>query len=160
MPFQKNIKAWFQHCWILSKKSTEICKDNEFLNAGMCPRSKIRFFISRRKTSYITPGRSFTSTVSHGDSAVATEVKSVANYLGMAISNQLNSYPMNRLIITGRMLELGPDFQSMLENKIKSNVFSSFRSGLSIHFIRLDYDNSLARGAAIFAERTSRILSA
>lgn len=95
-----------------------------------------------------------------GDPAVAEEVGSVANYLGLAISNQLNCYPMDRLIITGRMLELGPEFKSMLEEKIRTIVFSSIRAGLSIHFIRLDYDNSLARGAAIFSERSSGILSA
>ena len=46
---------------------------------------------------------------------VTAEVSSAADYLGMAIANQLNSYPMDRLIITGRMLELGPEFQIMLE---------------------------------------------
>ena len=94
-----------------------------------------------------------------GRPTVLAEVRSVADHLGTAISNQLNSYPMDRLIITGRMLELGPDFQSMLEKIIKSNVFPSVRSGLSVHFIRLDHDNSLARGAAIFSERTSGLLS-
>ena len=95
-----------------------------------------------------------------GHSAVVAEVRSVTDHLGTAISNQLNSYPMDRLIITGRMSEQGPEFQSMLEEKIKTIVFPSIRSSLSIHFIRLDHDNSLARGAAIFAERTSGILSA
>lgn len=93
-----------------------------------------------------------------GNEIVAAEVKSAAAYLGMAISNQLNSYPMDRLIITGRILELGPEFQSMLEENIKSLVFSSVKSGLSMHFIRQDSDNSLARGAAIFAGRTADVL--
>ena len=92
-------------------------------------------------------------------SGVLSAARTVANYLGTAISNQLNSYPMDRLIITGRMLELGAGFQTMLEKNIKSNVFPSVRSGLSVHFIRLDHDNSLARGAAIFSERTSGLLS-
>ena len=93
-----------------------------------------------------------------GNEIAAAEVKSAAAYLGMAISNQLNSYPMDRLIITGRILELGPEFQSMLEENIRSLVFSSVKSGLSMHFIRLDSDNSLARGAAIFAGRTADVL--
>lgn len=94
----------------------------------------------------------------NSDPVVTDEVKSVANHLGIAISNHLNSYPMDRLIITGRILELGPEFQNILEEKIKSIVFSSVQSGLSIHFIRLDYDNALARGAAIFSERLSGII--
>ena len=94
-----------------------------------------------------------------GNSEVLAQVKTMTDYLGTAISNQLNSYPVDRLIITGRILELGPDFQSMLEKNIKANVFPPLQSELPMHFIRLDYDNSLARGAAIFSERTSGILS-
>ena len=93
-----------------------------------------------------------------GDSRIVREVKVAASFLGMAIANQLNSYPMDQLIITGRMLELGNDFQSMLEEKINYMVFPAVKSGLSMHFIRSDYDNSLARGAAIFAERTADVL--
>lgn len=93
-----------------------------------------------------------------GHPEITEEVESAADYLGKAISGQLNSYPMDRLIITGQMLELGPAFQTMLEDRIKSLVFDSVMTDLSMHFIRLDYDNSLARGAAIFAGRTSEVL--
>ena len=92
-----------------------------------------------------------------GRAEVVDEVRAAADHLGTAVSNQLNSCPVDRLVITGRMLELGTKFQSMLERKIKSEVFSSFRSGLAVHFIRLDHDNSLARGAAIFAGRTAGV---
>ena len=95
-----------------------------------------------------------------GNGIAAAEVRSAAAYLGMAIANQLNSYLMDRLILTGRILELGPEFQSMLEENIKSLVFPLVKSGLSMHFIRLDSDNSLARGAAIFASRFYYIASA
>ncbi len=93
-----------------------------------------------------------------GHSTVTAEVRSAADYLGMAIANQLNSYPMDQLIITGRMLELGPAFQTMLEERMKSRVFTSVLSGLSMRFIRLDHDNSLARGAAVFAGRNPEVL--
>ena len=93
-----------------------------------------------------------------GHSAVTAEVSSVADYLGMAIANQLNGYPMDQLIITGRMLELGTAFQTMLEERIKSLAFASVLSGLSMRFIRLDHDNSLARGAAVFAGRNPAVL--
>ena len=95
-----------------------------------------------------------------GNGIAAAEVRSAAAYLGMAIANHLNSYLMDRLILTGRILELGPEFQSMLEENIKSLVFPLVKSGLSMHFIRLDSDNSLARGAAIFASRFYYIASA
>ena len=90
--------------------------------------------------------------------AVTAEVRSVADYLGLAIANQLNGYPMDQLIVTGRMLELGTAFQTMLEERIKSLVFASVLSGLSVRFIRLDHDNSLARGAAVFAGRNPDVL--
>ena len=92
------------------------------------------------------------------DPVITQEVNSVADYLGIAISSQLNSWPLDQLILTGRMFELGSKFQSMLEERINSLVFSSVLSGLSIHFIRLDHDNSLARGAAIFAGRSTGVL--
>ena len=95
-----------------------------------------------------------------GNPVAERETLSAASYLGIAVSNQVNSCPVDKLILTGRMLELGPKFQSMLEEKIKAIVFSSIQTDLSIHFIRQDYDNALARGAAIFAERTSGFLSA
>ena len=88
-----------------------------------------------------------------GDQSVSEEVERCAGYLSTAISNQLNSYPVDKLVITGRMLELGPGFQNSLESKITSSLFTLFRQGLTKHFVRLDYDNSLARGAAIFAGR-------
>lgn len=91
----------------------------------------------------------------NGIPEITEEVSVIANCLGMAISSQLNSYPMDRLIITGRLLELGTTFQTMLENKIKSLVFDSVLTDMSIHFIGLDCDNSLARGAAIFAGRST-----
>ena len=94
-----------------------------------------------------------------GDSAVEEETAKTAAYLGTAVSNQINSYPMDKLIITGRMLELGPEFQTMLEEKISSIVFPLMKAEMSVHFIRLDYEHSLARGAAIFAGRSSRICS-
>ena len=93
-----------------------------------------------------------------GHPAVTAEVRSAADYLGIAIANQLNSYPMDRLIITGRMLELGTAFQTMLEECVRSLVFAPVLSGFSMHFIRLDNDNSLARGAAVFAGRTADVL--
>jgi len=46
----------------------------------------------------------------------------------------------------------------MLEERMKSLVFTSVLSGLSMRFIRLDYDNSLARGAAVFAGRNPEVL--
>ena len=93
----------------------------------------------------------------NGDPAVVKETAKTAEYLGMAVSNQINSYPMDKLIITGRMLELGPKFQTMLEEKISSIVFPLMKAEMSVHFIRLDYEHSLARGAAIFAGRFTRI---
>ena len=94
-----------------------------------------------------------------GDKTVSEEVERCAEYLSTAISNQLNSYPVDKLVITGRMLELGACFQTSLEEKISSSLFTLFRQGLSKQFVRLDYDNSLARGAAIFAGRFINICS-
>lgn len=88
-----------------------------------------------------------------GERIIAGEVERCAEYLSTAISNQLNSYPVDKLVITGRLLELGTEFQNMLDSKISSSLFTLFREGLTKHFVRLDYDNSLARGAAIFAGR-------
>jgi len=88
------------------------------------------------------------------DAVVTEETEKAARFLGTAIANQLNSCPVDRLVVTGRMLELGQKFQDMLERVIRELVFSPVRADLAIHFIRLDFDNSLARGAAIFAGRT------
>lgn len=92
-----------------------------------------------------------------GNGAVRCETASAASYLGTAAANLLNSCPVDKLILTGRMLELGPEFQAMLEEKINTLVFPSIRNSLSLHFIRLDYEHSLARGAAIFAGRISGV---
>ena len=123
--------------------------------------ASIRSLLQNCRTSLGKPDLSFENLCclfQSGDSRTVREVKVAASFLGMAIANQLNSYPMDQLIITGRMLELGNDFQSMLEEKINYMVFPAVKSGLSMHFIRSDYDNSLARGAAIFAERTADVL--
>ena len=125
--------------------------------------ASIRSLLQNCQTSLGKPDLSFENLCclfQSGDSRTVREVKVAASFLAMAIANQLNSYPMDQLIITGRMLELGNDFQSMLEEKINCMVFPAVKSGLSMHFIRSDYDNSLARGAAIFAERTADVLCA
>ena len=88
-----------------------------------------------------------------GNKNLAEEVDKCAEYLSTAISNQLNCYPVDKLVITGRLLELGPGFQEKLESAITSSLFTLYKQGLTKHFVRLDYDNSLARGAAIFAGR-------
>lgn len=93
----------------------------------------------------------------NGDPVVKKEAASAAAYLGIAVSNQINSYPMDQLILTGRMLELGPEFQSMLAEKIDSIVFPSVKEGMALRFIRLDHEHSLARGAAVFAGRFSDV---
>jgi hypothetical protein len=38
-------------------------------------------------------------------------------------------------------------------------LFDSVKAGLTIRFIRLDHDDPLARGAAIFAERSNGVLA-
>lgn len=90
-----------------------------------------------------------------GDPKVVKETAAAAAYLGIAVSNQINSCPVDRLILTGRMLELGEKFQSMLAEKIDAIAFPSVKEALTLRFIRLDQEHSLARGAAIFAGRFS-----
>ena len=92
-----------------------------------------------------------------GDAVVTEEAERAATCLGPAVANQLNSCPVDQLVVTGRMLELGQKFQDMLERVIRQLVFPSAGAGLAIRFIRLDFDNSLARGAAIFAGRSAGV---
>ena len=92
-----------------------------------------------------------------GDSVAEEAVAKAAGYLGIAVANQINSCPMDKLVITGRILEFGPKFQTLLEEKIDAIVFPSVKTGMTMHFIRLDHEYSLACGAAVFAGRFSRI---
>lgn len=89
----------------------------------------------------------------NGDPTVAEETAAAAAYLGIAVSNQINSCPVDQLILTGCMLELGAKFRSMLEAKIDAIAFPSVKEALTLRFIRLDCEHSLARGAAVYAGR-------
>lgn len=91
----------------------------------------------------------------NGDPAVTEEAAAAAAYLGIAVSNQINSCPVDQLVLTGRMLDLGEKFRSMLTEKIDAIAFPSVKEHLALRFIRLDGEHSLARGAAIFAGRFS-----
>ena len=84
-----------------------------------------------------------------------SELDRVARFLGLAISNQINNYPADSLVITGRMLKLGIRFQSILKKRITENLFASIAAELRMEFIPTDFDNSLARGAAVFAGKTA-----
>ena len=92
-----------------------------------------------------------------GDKTICREMKTVVEYLAIAIANLLNNNPVEQLIVTGSILKLGENFQSLLEAKINSILFTSVRNGMTTHFLQPEQEDSLACGAAIFAgQRTNR----
>ena len=92
------------------------------------------------------------------DKAVCREVKTVVDFLGIAIANLLNNNPVEQLVITGGILKLGDGFQTSLEAKINSILFASVKSGMTIHFLQPEQEDSLACGAAIFAGRNTNVM--
>ena len=93
-----------------------------------------------------------------GDKAVRHEVKSIVDYLGIAIANLLNNNPVEQLVVTGGILSLGQDFQSSLEMKINSILFASVKSGMTVRFLQPESDDSLACGAAVFAGQHTDVI--
>ena len=89
------------------------------------------------------------------NSVVEKELQTAVDLLGIAITNQLNNYPVKNLVITGTMLIFGDKFKEWLTERIMLNAFSSVKKSLNIHFIALDDDHSLARGAAILAAQSA-----
>ncbi len=86
-----------------------------------------------------------------GDKTICREVKTVVDFLGISIANLLNNNPVQQLVITGRILRLGQDFQITLQAKINSILFASVKNGMTTHFLLPEQEDSLACGAAIFA---------
>ncbi len=82
---------------------------------------------------------------------VVEEVRRLSEYFGIAISNQLNTCPVDKLVITGRILELGDNFCNMLQKSISDILFPSVKEALQIHFIPLNNADSTAAGAAVLA---------
>ena len=95
-----------------------------------------------------------------GNEIVRREVSSLVDYLGTAISNQLNNIPVDQLVVTGGILRLGEDFQSALEAKIDSILFASVKSCMTVHFFQPEGEDSLACGAAILAEQHTDVIHA
>ena len=94
----------------------------------------------------------------NNDKTVVGEIKLLASYFGIAISNQLNTCPVDKLIITGRILELGEEFCGMLKSSITALLFPSVRAALQIHFISLNNADSTAAGAAVLASDFAALL--
>ncbi|MBR6056782.1 MAG: ROK family transcriptional regulator [Victivallales bacterium] len=92
------------------------------------------------------------------DKTICSEVKTVVDFLGISIANLLNNNPVEQLIVTGSILKLGENFQSLLEAKINSILFASVKNGMTTHFLQPDQEDSLACGAAVFAERNTDII--
>ena len=93
-----------------------------------------------------------------GDQTVRREVETVVDFLGIAIANLLNNNPVQQLVVTGGILCLGQDFQTSLEAKINSILFASVKSDMTTHFLLPKQEDSLACGAAIFAERNTNVI--
>ena len=89
---------------------------------------------------------------------VRREVETVVDFLGIAIANLLNNNPVQQLVVTGGILRLGQDFQSSLEAKINSILFASVKSDMTTHFLLPEQEDSLACGAAIFAEKKNKLI--
>ena len=93
-----------------------------------------------------------------GDQTVRREVETVVDFLGIAIANLLNNNPVQQLVVTGGILRLGQDFQTSLEAKINSILFASVKSDMTTHFLLPEQEDSLACGAAIFAEKKNKLI--
>ena len=93
-----------------------------------------------------------------GDKTVCREVETVVDFLGIAIANLLNNNPVQQLVVTGGILRLGQDFKTSLEAKINSILFASVKSDMTTHFLLPEQEDSLACGAAIFAEKKNKLI--
>ena len=93
-----------------------------------------------------------------GNAAVEEEVQKIARYLGIAVANLVTTCPVDKMFITGRLLDLGEKFQDMLNDVINAHIFPSFIDDFKIYFVRLDANTAIARGAAILAWRKENSL--
>lgn len=89
------------------------------------------------------------------DAMIEEEVRKIARFLGIGISNHINACPVNKLFLTGRLFDLGPKFQEMLCSHINDIIFPEITEDFSIHFAKQDANTAIARGAAILAWRHS-----
>ncbi|MBO7090454.1 MAG: hypothetical protein J6W23_01625, partial [Victivallales bacterium] len=65
---------------------------------------------------------------------------------------------VQQLVVTGGILRLGQDFQTSLEAKNNSILFASVKSDMTTHYLLPGQEDSLASGAAIFAERNANVI--
>ena len=74
-----------------------------------------------------------------------------AEILGTAIAEQLNNYPVDKLVVSGTVLQFGKRFQKYLQKNISSNLFSLAREELCLYFQPCDPDEALPIGASMLA---------
>ena len=71
--------------------------------------------------------------------------------LGTAIAEQLNNYPVDKLVVSGDILKLGSRFRQTLRRCIASSLFSLAKEDLQFFFPQSDSTDALAVGASMLA---------
>ncbi len=97
-------------------------------------------------------GRSFSQLAADfsAHNATATQiVRETAELLGEAIAEQLNNFQVDKLVLTGELLDLGSRFRDHLQKVIDKNTFSLGKENLQLLFRQPDGDDFLARSATL-----------
>ena len=71
--------------------------------------------------------------------------------LAEAIAEQMNNYPVDKIVISGDILKLGSRFQKQLQKNISASLFSLSKENLQFHFPNSDSADALAIGASMLA---------
>ena len=78
-------------------------------------------------------------------------VLTATEILAEAIAEQMNNYPVDKIVISGDILKLGSRFQKQLQKNISASLFSLSKEYLQFHFPNSDSADALAIGASMLA---------
>lgn len=93
----------------------------------------------------------FTAAFRQGNEIAVSVIKPAVSILSTAVAEQLNNYPVDKLVIAGDLPELGEQFEKEFRRQVTESVFSLVRDGLNFHFCSGGTADSLAIGASILA---------
>ena len=87
----------------------------------------------------------------NGEPAAEEIILPAINILAEAVAEQLNNYPVGKLVISGDILKLGIRFQECFKKSVLSSLFSLAKEELAFYFPPIDSEDAFAVGASILA---------
>lgn len=116
-------------------------------------RASRRAWLEAVRTACGTPELGFAEAAKRGQAgnpAVVAATAPMICFLGTAIANQVNNLMVDKVVLTGSMMELGERFHTALETTVRSLLFPAIDRRLQMVF-RSGEEESGAVGAALVA---------